>query len=172
MTTAAPSRVVDLFGAAAPSSMPRNWIAVASAEHVALGRSQGFMQVCHGKGAPLRRLRPGDRMAYYSPTVRMGRGPALQAFTAIGCVGDDPPHQHDMGGGFVPWRRAVAYVDSTHAAIRPLLDQLSFTRGQAAWGARFRYGLFQVPDEDIQRIALAMQAPLALLGWRSEAQAA
>ena len=30
-----------------------NWVAVASAEHVAIGRAQGFMQVGHGKGAPL-----------------------------------------------------------------------------------------------------------------------
>ena len=35
----------------------KNWIAVASAENVRNGRAQGFMQVCHGKGAPLRRLK-------------------------------------------------------------------------------------------------------------------
>ena len=28
----------------------------------------GFMQVSHGKAAPLRRIRPGDGVAYYSPT--------------------------------------------------------------------------------------------------------
>jgi hypothetical protein len=32
--------------------MSRNWVAVASAEHVRIGRSHGFMQVCHGKAAP------------------------------------------------------------------------------------------------------------------------
>ncbi len=54
---------------------PKSWIAVASAEHVRLGRSQGFMQVCHGKAAPLRRITPGDAVAYYSPTeiLRMAR---------------------------------------------------------------------------------------------------
>jgi hypothetical protein len=26
------------------------------------------MQVCHGKAAPLRRVQPGDRVVYYSPT--------------------------------------------------------------------------------------------------------
>lgn len=31
----------------------KSWVAVASAEHVQKGREQGFMQVCHGKGAPL-----------------------------------------------------------------------------------------------------------------------
>jgi hypothetical protein len=30
-----------------------HWIAVASAEHVRLGQAGGFMQVSHGKAAPL-----------------------------------------------------------------------------------------------------------------------
>ena len=37
----------------------RNWIAVASAEHARLGRDHrpvGFMQVGHGKHAPLKRM--------------------------------------------------------------------------------------------------------------------
>lgn len=50
--------------------MSRNWVAVASAEHVRIGRAAGFMQVCHGKAAPLRRIKPGDRVAYYSPFAR------------------------------------------------------------------------------------------------------
>jgi hypothetical protein len=137
--------------------MTRHWIAVASAEHVALGRAQGFMQVCHGKGAPLKRLSAGDTLIYYSPTEQFGRGPALQAFTAFGHVLERAPYQHDMGGGFVPWRRDVAYEDAWAAPIRPLLDTLSFTRGQPAWGARFRYGLFEIAAEDAATIAHAMR---------------
>ena len=43
----------------------KSWMAVASAEHVRNGRAQGFMQVCHGKAAPLRRLKPNDWVVYY-----------------------------------------------------------------------------------------------------------
>ena len=42
--------------------MTKNWIGVASAEHVERGIQDGFMQLCHGKEAPLRRLQPGDRI--------------------------------------------------------------------------------------------------------------
>ena len=42
--------------------MSRNWLAVASANHVRKGRAEGFMQVCHGKLAPLRRIKPGDHV--------------------------------------------------------------------------------------------------------------
>ena len=44
--------------------MSKNWLAVASADHVAVGRAEGFMQVCHGKVSPLRRLQPGDRVRF------------------------------------------------------------------------------------------------------------
>ena len=147
---------------------PRNWIAAACAEHVARGRAGGFMQVCHGKEAPLKRLRAGDRVVYYSPTEVMGRGPALQAFTAIGRLREGAPYRFDMGGGFVPWRRDVEYVKAAPAAIRPLLERLAFTQGVVSWGAKFRYGLFSVSTADMQCIADAMGASPALLGLAEE----
>ena len=64
-------------------SSRRNWVAVASAEHARLGRDHrpvGFMQVGHGKGAPLQRIRPGDRVAYYSPAQVFGGNDKLQSF--------------------------------------------------------------------------------------------
>ena len=52
------------------STVTKNWIAVASADHARRGRDEmvpGFMQVGHGKLAPLKRVQPGDCVAYYSP---------------------------------------------------------------------------------------------------------
>ena len=152
--------------------MDRHWIAVACAEHVARGRAGGFMQVCHGKGAPLRRLRPGDRVVYYSPTARFGEGPPLQAFTALGRVAPGEPWQHDMGDGFVPWRRAVHWVAGAPAPIRPLLDRLVFTQGLPQWGARLRPGLVEIGESDMQLVAEAMGAPfVAEHRHRGKAQA-
>ena len=54
------------------ADMSRYWIAVACAEHARRGKELGFMQVCHGKGAPLRRLKAGDGVVYYSPATAMG----------------------------------------------------------------------------------------------------
>lgn len=67
--------------------MSAGWIAVASAEHVRLGRAGGFIQVCHGKAAPLRLIQVGDPVVYYSPNTRFGGKDRLQAFTAIGIAG-------------------------------------------------------------------------------------
>lgn len=67
---------------------PSDWLAVACAEHVARGVAGGFMQVNHGKEQPLRRIEAGDRVAYYSPGLRMG-GPAdLKSVTAFGVVAE------------------------------------------------------------------------------------
>jgi hypothetical protein len=136
------------------------WIAVAAAEHVRIGRKVGFMQVCHGKAAPLRRLCPGDPIAYYSPTVTFKGKDTLQAFTAIGIIRDTDPYQTDMGRGFCPYRRDVDWFDAREHQIRPLLDDLAFTAGKTNWGYKLRFGLFDIPMADMMQIACAMGANL------------
>lgn len=136
--------------------MSRAWIAVASAEHVRIGRMAGFMQVCHGKAAPLKRIVPGDRVIYYSPAVTFGGKDRLQAFTAIGVTRDRRLYQTETETGFRPWRRDVDWQPAEEIPIRPLLGQLAFTRAGANWGYRFRFGLFEIDKEDADRIADAM----------------
>ena len=135
------------------------WLAVASAEHVTIGRRDGFMQVGHGKGAPLKRLHAGDRIAYYSPVWVFGVKDACQAFTAIGTVRDERVYQGDMGSGFLPFRKDVDWLAAHEAPIRPLLEALSFTAGKANWGYALRFGLLKVTAADMDLIAQAMHAP-------------
>ena len=141
--------------------MNRGWIAVACADHVALGVAGGFMQVCHGKAAPLRRMRPGDYVAYYSPTESFGVRRSLQAFTAIGVIRDSEPYCFDMGAGFQPWRRNVDWLVSQPADIRPLLGKLEFTASRGStWGFPLRFGVLAVSDADMNVIGEAMKASL------------
>jgi hypothetical protein len=146
--------------------MPNNWIAVASAEHARRGCAvleHGFMQVCHGKCAPLKRVAPGDRVAYYAPTITMGGKDKLQSFVSIGVVQAGEPYAFDMGGGFVPYRRNVHYVSAQEASIAPLLEHFEFVEDRARWGYKFRFGLFMVSDADMRLIAGAMRADVAAL---------
>ena len=164
----------------------KNWIAVASAEHARRGRDAqvvprrvddlwpeeadplacGYMQVCHGKLAPIRRVQPGDRVAYYAPTVTMGGKDTCQSFVSIGIVQPGQPYPFDMGGGFVPYRRDVAYVPAQEASILPLLDAFEFVENRQRWGYKFRFGLFEVSEHDMRLIARAMAADLALLRFQ------
>ncbi len=135
------------------------WIAVASANHARKGKA-GFMQVNHGKKAPLQRIRAGDGVVYYSPTETLGGKDKLQAFTTIGRVRDEDIYVGEMGGDFTPWRRNVDYADATEAPIAPLLDQLDFTRGNRNWGYQMRFGLFEIGENDFRTIAKAMSAEI------------
>lgn len=153
--------------------MTKNWIAVASADHARRGRDEsvpGFMQVGHGKLAPLKRVKPGDRIAYYAPTVAYGAAERLQCFVSIGIVQPGEPYTRGMGG-FVPYRRDVLYLPAREASILPLLDDFEFVENRSRWGYKFRFGLFAISDHDMGSIAHIMQVPLPSLGLHPELQA-
>ena len=146
--------------------MSGNWIAVASAEHVRRGREPGFMQVCHGKVSPLKRVRPGDCIVYYSPNQHYSASHAqrgkdrLQAFTAIGTVEEGAPYQADMGGSFRPFRRDVVWHEAEPVALALLQGKLTLTQ-EKNWGYRLRQGLVEISEADMAIIAEAMFAATA-----------
>jgi hypothetical protein len=134
----------------------KSWIAVASGDHVAKGRAEGFAQVNHGKAGPLRRMQAGDRIIYYAPVRTYGGKERLQAFVAHGRIAPREVYQGMMAGGFTPFRRDVIWDAAGQAPIAPLLERLSFTAGKVNWGAPFRWGLFEIPETDARIIAEAM----------------
>lgn len=136
--------------------MARFWIAVASHEHVMRGVTGCFAQVCHGKGAPLKRMQPGDWIIYYSPTRTFGGKYKCRSFTAIGKVNAGKPYQFEMTKDFIPWRRDVDFIHAEEVAIEPLLDKLSFIRDKRHWGFIFRRGCFEIPVSDFRLISKAM----------------
>jgi hypothetical protein len=136
--------------------MPQNWIAVASAEHARRGGEGGFIQVAHGKLAPLKRIAAGDRVTVYAPTVTMGGKDKCQAFILFGIVRAGGPYQVTMSEDFKPFRRDVDWTSKQETPIAPLLETLDFTKGRRNWGYQLRFGLFAISDHDIDTIARAM----------------
>ena len=141
--------------------MTAYWIGVASREHVRRGLAGGFCQLSHGKAAPLRRLKPGDRIVYYSPNSRYSPNHAsrerdrLQAFTAIGTATAGKPYRAEMVSGFQPYRRDVAWHEACPTPLAMLQDELDFTR-EKNWGYRLRQGLIEISERDMATIAEAM----------------
>ena len=71
-------------------------------------------------------------------------------------VGEDV-YQVDMGGGFVPHRRDVAYRKAAREV--PILDVapgLEFVRARPSWGMLARRGHFEISMGDLRAIARAM----------------
>lgn len=135
---------------------PKFWIGVACKEHVANGVELGVCQFCHGKSNPLKRLKPGDYVVYYSSKVTIDGTEPYQKFTALGKVTDDEVYQVAMESGFKPFRRRLDYLDVKHVAIRPLIDSLAFIKNKKAWGYAFRYGFFEIDEHSFSTIATEM----------------
>jgi hypothetical protein len=138
---------------------PRAWVGVVARAHVRRGVAGGFAQLCHGKRGPLARLQPRDWLVYYSPTTEKGGGEPLRAFTALGRVTGAAIYPFDMGGGFVPFRRDVAYErDVGETPIRALAPRLRFVSENPRWGMLARRGHFEIDLQDLEIIAAAMRS--------------
>jgi EVE domain len=141
-----------------PTTPHQYWVGVVSREHVQRGVAGGFIQLNHGKKAPLQRMRAGDGIAMYSPRTSYPDGATLQHFTAIGSVVTGDVYQVEMADDFKPYRIDVAFFkDAVEAPVKPLVEQLSFIRNKTHWGAAFRFGYVKVPAEDFERVAAAMR---------------
>jgi EVE domain len=134
----------------------RCWIGVASRAHVAKGVAGGFCQLGHGKMAPLKRLAPGDLIAYYAPREDIEGGAPVQAFVAIGEIKEGEPYLARMSASFEAYRRDVDWWPGQEAPVKRLVGRLSFIKDQARWGYPFRRGSFLVSGADFRLIAQAM----------------
>jgi hypothetical protein len=136
------------------------WIGVVSRSHVLRGVAGGFAQMNHGKQAPLKRMKAGDGLIYYSPRESYPDGAPLQAFTAMGFIRTGEVYAYDMTPdgvpGFVPWRIDVDYQPVQPVPIKPLIAQLEFITDKTHWGALFRLGQVKISEADFRKIAAAM----------------
>lgn len=140
------------------------WLAVASAEHVRVGRRHGFMQVNHGKRAPLKRIKPGDGVVYYSPSTKMGEKDGFQSFTAIGFVREGEPYLGEMGCGKA-YRKDVDWLDAPEQPLRPLMGWLDFTQDKN-WGYKLRFGLVEFGQSDFEFLQEILMSELEVVRQR------
>ena len=134
----------------------RFWIGVASREHVRLGVTGGFSQLCHGKAQPLKRMAVGDWLIYYSPKEQFEENAPCQKFTAIGKVTGEDVYPFEMSPGFVPYRRNISFLEAADVPIRPLLDRLSFIKNKNRWGYAFRFGHLEIQRADFEILSTGM----------------
>ena len=135
------------------------WIGVVSRSHVQIGVKGGFIQLNHGKKAPLQKFRTGDGLVMYSPRTSYPDGEPLQSFTAIGTIASAEVYQVEMSPDFKPYRVNVHFSACREAPIKPLLEKLSFITNKTHWGAAFRFGQLRIPARDFALIAHAMGVP-------------
>ncbi|WP_343633624.1 EVE domain-containing protein [Fluviicola sp.] len=135
---------------------PKYWVIVASKDHVQTGISEGFAQACHGKMAPLKRMRKGDFVIYYSGKQTMGQPDKCQEFTAIGEVKDDNTYPVQVSADFCPARRDIAFLGHRDISILPLINDLDFIPKKQSWGYPFRFGFLEINKHDFDLISAKM----------------
>jgi hypothetical protein len=140
------------------------WINVITRDHVLAGMAGGFTQANHGAATNLQMMRAGDIVFFYSPGTLFRAGEILQAFTAVARVADGEPYQVALSARMKPWRRQVMSLPCEEAAIKPLIPDLDFIRDKAHWGLSLRSGLFEIGEDDAQRIAAAMKVDADQIG--------
>ena len=132
------------------------WIIVASKDHVKNGIAEGIAQACHGKTSPLRRMKKGDYILYYSGKMILGKDEKCQEFTAIGQVKDDEVYQFQMTPDFCPSRRNIEFFSHQDLSILPLINDLGFIQNKKSWGYPFRFGILEINENDFQLISSKM----------------
>ncbi len=132
------------------------WIIVASKDHVKKGLAEGFAQACHGKAAPLKRMRKDDFIIYYSSKHTMNKPDKCQEFTAIGRVADDETYSFQMSEDFCPSRRTIEFFKNEAVSILPLINELDFIPNKKSWGYPFRFGFFEINQHDFDLISQQM----------------
>jgi hypothetical protein len=144
----------------------RYWIGVVSEDHVRIGEKNGFAQLCHGKAYPLKRMKAGDWLVYYSPKTSYKNGLPLQSFTAIGKVKSGEVYLYEMNPNFIPNRIDVEFKECQSASYLEIKPLLNFARMTPNVGLLFRRGHFEIEREDFLIIAKAMGVKLHEMGFQ------
>ena len=121
--------------------MVKYWLGVVSKEHVLRGVEGGFCQVCHGKSAPLKRMKKGDYLLYYSSKLKMDSPEKCQAFTAVGKMIDDGVYQVEMFPDFFPYRRNVSFYEPTKDGP---IEVARLSEEWKTYVSLLRYGHFEI----------------------------
>lgn len=132
------------------------WVVTASKDHVKNGIAQGIAQTCHGKAAPLKRMRKDDYIIYYSGLQTIGKPEKCQQFTALGKVLDDEIYQYQVSQDFCPSRRNINFLNCNDISILPMINNLQFIQDKQRWGFPFRFGILEINKHDFDLISSQM----------------
>ncbi len=124
------------------------FIASISKEHADIGIKNGFIQVCHGKETPLKKMKKNDKILIYSAKLKMDTKEKYQKFVGLGEIFDNEIFHFQMNEVFCPFRRKVNFIKSKEVSILPLIEKLDFIPNKKFWGYPFRFGFLEIPEKD------------------------
>ncbi|CDG22242.1 conserved protein of unknown function [Xenorhabdus poinarii G6] len=134
----------------------KHWIAVISRAHARIAADSGFLQVCHGKAAPLRKTRAGDEVFIYCPRSEIGSGEILKTVEYQCVFNDDDIYQVEQFPGFKPFRKNVTFNRNFQSVALKDVIGLEFNT-DPHWGMLARRGFFEISTHDAELLRIAMR---------------
>ncbi len=131
------------------------FVGLADRFHVDMMRSDGVVVLGIRNDAGVRRVKPGDRVAYYSPKEAPD-GPPLRAFTGLAEVAGGGPFMWPKDEPEIWARRADWLEHAVDVPIRVLLESLEFIRNPKNWGFYLRGSYREIGGGDHALISRAM----------------
>ena len=61
-----------------------------------------------------------------------------------------------MSENFNPFRRNMEFLECTECSIIPLISELEFIPNKKSWGYPFRFGFFEIKENDFNLITSKM----------------
>ena len=136
----------------------KHWIAVVSRDHAQIAARSGFLQVNHGKSAPLDRTSAGDEVFIYCPRSGMRAGEVLKRVEFRCVIENDTVYQVEQAPGFKPFRKDVRF-DTEFQGI-PIGDvQGMELTANPHWGMLARRGFFEIGAHDAALLRASRKAP-------------
>jgi len=65
--------------------------------------------------------------------------------------------QYQMTNDFKPFRRNIEFMECEETPISPLVKDLDFIPNKKLWGYPFRFGFFEIKENDFNFITSKMQ---------------
>ena len=125
----------------------KHWMAVISRDHAKIAAQAGFLQVSHGKAAPLRQTSAGDEVFIYCPRTGMGTGAVLKRVEYRCIIENDTVYQVEQAPGFMPFRKAVRFDTGFQGISIGAVRGLELT-AKPHWGMLVRRGFFELSAHD------------------------
>ena len=136
----------------------KHWIAVVSRDHAQIAARSGFLQVNHGKAAPLRRTSTGDEVFIYCPRSGMRAGEVLKRVEFRCVIENDTVYQGEQAPGFKPFRKDVRFDTGFQGISIGDVQGMELT-ANPHWGMLARRGFFEISPHDAALLRASRKAP-------------
>ncbi len=147
--------------------MARYWILSMSEDNYNIAKDRGLIGMSERSRPAIQKIAVGDLIIFYISKKHVDSLPndpaeRVQQFRGIAQVTGKPFESNDLiwhvrESELFPFRRKVEFLSDASAAVRPLIEKLSFVTNTIYWALPLRKGYVEITQKDLETIQAAMK---------------